>query len=143
MLGQRMFGQESMKGTSWNRLVRSAAIALVAIGTLFVSVIANAACGDPAATKSGVALKLPFLAQPNGEDRRASSNNSIVGLWHVTYDTAGQLFYESFDQWHSDGTEIHELGRPPQNGDICLGVWEKTGRSRYKLNHFALGNAVH
>jgi len=31
-------------------------------------------------------------------------------------------------------------GRPPQVGNICLGVWEKTGRSRYQLNHFALGN---
>ena len=33
-------------------------------------------------------------------------------------------------------------GRPPQNGDFCLGVWEKTGRSRHKLNHFALGNVI-
>ena len=47
-----------------------------------------------------------------------------------------------FVQWHSDGTEIMNSGRPPQNGDFCLGVWEKTGRSRYKLNHFALGNVI-
>jgi len=33
-------------------------------------------------------------------------------------------------------------GRPPQDGDFCLGVWEKTGRSTYKLNHFALGNII-
>jgi hypothetical protein len=33
-------------------------------------------------------------------------------------------------------------GRPPQNGNLCLGVWEKTGRSRFKLNHFANGNVI-
>jgi hypothetical protein len=44
-----------------------------------------------------------------------------------------------FTQWHSDGTEIINSGRPPQDGSICLGVWEKTGKSRYKFNHFATG----
>ena len=31
-------------------------------------------------------------------------------------------------------------GRPAQDGNFCLGVWEKTGKSSYRLNHFALGN---
>ena len=44
-----------------------------------------------------------------------------------------------FTQWHSDGTEIINSGRPPQDGSICLGVWEKTGKSRYTFNHFATG----
>jgi len=132
MLDQRMFGQESMKGTSWSR---SAAITLVAIGTLFASVIANAACGDPAASKSVVALKLPFLAQPDREGRQPSRNNSIVGLWHVTYNTAGQLFYESFDQWHSDGTELENPNLPPIGGSVCVGVWKLTANGVVQLNH--------
>jgi hypothetical protein len=41
--------------------------------------------------------------------------------------------------WHSDYTEIMNSGRPPQDGDFCLGVWEQVGKSKYKLNHFAWG----
>ncbi len=36
--------------------------------------------------------------------------------------------------WHSAGTEIMGSARPAQDGDICLGIWEKIGKSRYKLN---------
>jgi hypothetical protein len=28
-------------------------------------------------------------------------------------------------------------GRPPQDGDFCMGVWEEVGKCKYKLNHFA------
>jgi len=41
--------------------------------------------------------------------------------------------------WHSDKTEIMNSGRPPQDGDFCMDVWKRTGKSRYKLNHFAWG----
>ena len=135
MLGQRMLGQETMNGTSWNQWVRSAAIALVAIGTLFVSVVANAACGDPTGAKSGLALKLPFLAQPLSESSQPNRKSSIVGLWHVTYDTGGQLFYESFDQWHRDGTELENPNLPPIGGSVCVGVWKLTSNGIVRLNH--------
>jgi hypothetical protein len=124
-----------MKGGSWNRLIRSAVIALFAIGTLFVSVIANAACGDPTGAKSGLALKLPFLAQPRSESRQPNGKSSIVGLWHVTYDTGGQLFYESFDQWHRDGTELENPNLPPIGGSVCVGVWKTTPSGIVRLNH--------
>ena len=39
--------------------------------------------------------------------------------------------------WHSNHPEIMNSGRPPQDGDLCLSVWEQTGRSDYKLNHCA------
>jgi hypothetical protein len=78
------------------------------------------------------------------------SNDPIVGFWKVAFTSKGNEpnipdgapIDSGFVQWHSDGTEIMNSGRPPQNGDFCLGVWEKTGRSRYKLNHFALGNVI-
>jgi hypothetical protein len=79
------------------------------------------------------------------------SNDPIVGFWKVTFTAEGNgkegppdntPIDSGFAQWHSDGTEIMNSGRPPQNGDFCLGVWEKTGRPRYKLNHFALGNII-
>ncbi len=79
-----------------------------------------------------------------------SDDVSIVGFWKVTFTAKGNTegppdgtpIDSGFVQWHSDGTEIMNSGRPPQNGNICLGVWEKTGRSRYKLNHFANGNVI-
>jgi hypothetical protein len=79
-----------------------------------------------------------------------SDDDSIVGFWKVTFTAEGNtegppddtLIDSGYVQWHSDGTEIMNSGRPPQNGNICLGVWERTGRSRYKLNHFANGNVI-
>jgi hypothetical protein len=80
-----------------------------------------------------------------------SEGAPIVGFWKVTFTAEGNgkegppddtPIDSAYVQWHSDGTEIMNSGRPPQNGDICLGVWEKTGRSTYKLNHFALGNII-
>lgn len=135
MLSQRTPGQRTMKGSSWNRLIRSAVIALVAIGTLFVSVVANAACGDSTGSKSAVPLKLPFLTQPRSESIQPNGKSSIVGLWHVTYDTGGQLFYESFDQWHSDGTELENPNLPPIGGSVCVGVWKLTPSGIVRLNH--------
>jgi len=78
------------------------------------------------------------------------SDDSIVGFWKVTFTAEGNKegppdgtpIDSGYVQWHSDGTEIMNSGRPPQNGNFCLGVWEKAGRSRYKLNHFASGNVI-
>jgi hypothetical protein len=80
-----------------------------------------------------------------------SEDAPIVGFWKVTFTAEGNgkegppddtPIDSAYVQWHSDGTEIMNSGRPPQNGDICLGVWEKTGKFRYKLNHFATGNVI-
>ena len=79
-----------------------------------------------------------------------SDDVSIVGFWKVAFTSKGNEpnipdgapIDSAYVQWHSDGTEIMNSGRPPQNGDICLGVWERTGKSKYKLNHFANGNVI-
>ena len=73
----------------------------------------------------------------------SSSDDSIVGMWHVTFTAEGNEagppnntpIDNSLVVWHSDHTEIMASSRPAQDGDICLGVWERTGRSKYKLNH--------
>jgi hypothetical protein len=76
---------------------------------------------------------------------------SIVGLWHVVF-TAHTMGgnpipkpYPNIDNalvvFHSDKTEIMESARPPQDGNFCLGVWEKTGEHTYYVNHLPwLGN---
>lgn len=67
---------------------------------------------------------------------RDDEADSIVGLWHAVFTTGGQIYDEGFDQWHSDGTEIlNDNGVPPVLGNVCLGVWKKTGPRTYKLKH--------
>src|SRR4029077_12448882 len=61
------------------------------------------------------------------------SNDPIVGFWKVAFTSKGNEpnipdgapIDSGFVQWHSDGTEIMNSGRPPQNGDFCLGVDRK------------------
>jgi hypothetical protein len=64
-------------------------------------------------------------------------------MWHVVF-TAQTLQGSSIPDtvidnavvvWHSDGTEIMNSARPAQDGNFCLGVWERTGKSTYYLNH--------
>jgi hypothetical protein len=70
----------------------------------------------------------------------------IVGFWHVKFVSEGTKgipdgteIDAGYSQWHSDGTEImNSGGRSPITGNFCLGVWEQTGSSRYKLNHFGI-----
>lgn len=71
---------------------------------------------------------------------------SIVGMWHVVFTATtlngqpagpGMVVDNSLVVWHQDKTEIMNSGRPPQDGNFCMGVWEKTGTLTYKLNHFA------
>jgi hypothetical protein len=70
---------------------------------------------------------------------------SIVGMWHVVFTAKtfngaaipNTMIDNALVQWHSDKTEIMNSARPAQDGDFCIGVWAKTGRSTYHLNHFA------
>ena len=72
-------------------------------------------------------LQDPFIQ--NGEDP------TIVGLWDVKFVSGNQLYDEGFDQYHSDGTEIMNDIPPPATGNVCLGIWAKTGPRSYKLKH--------
>lgn len=75
------------------------------------------------------------------------SDNGIAGFWRVKFvskDNPGipddNVIDAGFAQWHSDGTEIMNSSRPPATSNFCLGVWSRTGRSTYRLNHFALSS---
>jgi len=81
----------------------------------------------------------------NSEDD--SDRAGIVGLWKVKFVSKGNTgigipdgvpLDDGYATWHSDGTEIMNSGRVPKTGSFCMGVWKQTGRSYYKLNHFAL-----
>lgn len=108
--------------------------ALTVATLLFWAAGASASCQMP---QLGARLqtRMPeskHLAQPDRTDDRVS----IVGLWHVIYtDSTGQFFLETFDQWHSDGTEFEAANANPIEGNICLGVWKKAGANTVSLNH--------
>ena len=70
---------------------------------------------------------------------------SIVGMWHVTFTAQSQngvdipspgvVIDNSVVVWHPDGTEIMNSSRSAQDGSFCLGVWKRTGKRTYVLNH--------
>lgn len=67
---------------------------------------------------------------------------SITGMWHVIFTAQtinGEPFSGVIDNavvvWHSDHTEIMNSARPAQDGNFCLGVWVRTGKLTYYLNH--------
>ncbi len=85
------------------------------------------------------------LTTPAVAAREDDNDAAIVGMWKVQFVSEGTngipdgtMIDSAYAQWHSDGTEIMNSGRPPITSSFCLGVWKKTGESTYKLNHFAL-----
>lgn len=115
---------------------------------------ATAGCGDmPGKPDSSRRAQPPYLvhavyrpAQFVSVSDNDHSSAAIVGLWKVTFVAKnsppipdGAMIDWGYAQWHSDGTEIMNSGsRAPATQNFCLGVWEKTGHSTYKLNHVAL-----
>jgi hypothetical protein len=72
-------------------------------------------------------------------DDDSSDRPAIVGLWKAEYliGSGPDLFDESFQQFHSDGTEMMlSRGLPPVLGNVCVGVWKQAGRT-IKLKHTA------
>jgi hypothetical protein len=126
---------KTMKTFTCSRPFCCLSIALVTLTMLFATTGATAGCGDLMGARLGIVPKMPFLTQPESGVGQTSSDASIVGLWHVTYMSGGQLFYEAFDQWHSDGTEFENANVPSVFGNICLGVWTLTDKGTIHLNH--------
>jgi len=123
-----------MHGSRMMNTIRATFLTLATAGLLFAASTANAACGDPAGFKPGTISKLPLLVQPNGGHQQPGSN-SIVGLWHVTYKSGGELFYDALDQWHGDGTELENANVPPIYGNVCMGVWTQSADGTIQLSH--------
>lgn len=72
---------------------------------------------------------LSFSAAVQAEER--DGDQSIVGLWRVHY--SGDLVFNSFDQWWSDGLEWESGDLAP--GALCQGVFKQIGRQTVKLFH--------
>lgn len=130
-----------MRSRMWKFM--SAAVALVAASAMAPGALAQ--CGMPDKPVK------PASWHPDNENAHLvqvdASAPSIVGMWHVVF-TAHTLngspipdteIDNAMVVFNSDGTEIMNSGRPPQDGNFCLGVWEQTGRATYAINHIPWG----
>jgi hypothetical protein len=73
----------------------------------------------------------------------------IVGLWAFKYISKGNMKTLGIPDgaildggntlWYADGNENTVSGvRAPATGDVCLGIWQRTGEWTYVLNHIGL-----
>jgi len=119
----------------------------IVVGTMF-SATAYAACGDSIRLSPHLhpqAWQGLGTVQPGSLLLVSDNADPIVGMWHATFTAQGNEpgppdgtpIDNTLVTWHSDGTELMNSARPPQDGDFCMGVWKKTGKNTYKLNHFA------
>ena len=131
-------------------MFRTAITGALAMGSLAMGLVTEASAGCPNLPGLKAGAFQPISWQRTGEFGPGSpllvadgddSVDRIVGFWNVKYvlpdDT---VLGGGFQQWHSDGTEIHNADGPAAQGNVCLGVWKKTARSHYKLNHFYLSS---
>lgn len=88
----------------------------------------------------GGSLEASLLLASDDED-------GIVGMWKADFTAKGNASIpdgtpidSAFVVWHADKSEIMNSSRPPQDGNFCMGVWERVGPSKYKVNHFFQGN---
>jgi hypothetical protein len=129
------------------RYYKTKVMVLAFVSVCLLAVNARAACGD--SNTYGPALhRQSWQGLGSGAGSLltvADSADPIVGMWHVTFTAQGNEvgppdgapIDNALVNWHSDGTELMNSARPPQDGDFCMGVWKKTGVNKYKLNHFA------
>ena len=61
-------------------------------------------------------------------NKNVSTNNSIVGFWHVELLLPdGSLFHQGIQQYHSDGLEMEDAAAPAvQPANFCMGVWKQS-----------------
>ncbi len=136
-----------------------AILGAIVLGTAFVS-SASAQCGNSPVSHvapSGWGQTNPsagrgqlVAASYSPDVMRVSDGDAddepIVGMWHATFTAQGNAgipdgapIDNALIVMHSDKTEIMASSRPPQDGNICMGVWEKTGKSKYRVNHIGWG----
>ena len=138
-----------MKSGNWKVVPALSALALAAM----VAPAAHAGCGlyspvphhtswEPKAASP----RLVMAALAFDDEAATPHGPSIVGTWKEHWISEGSdgipdgtEVDAGYASWHSDGTEINVSGlRPPVTGDVCLGVWIKTGPRTYQLNHFGI-----
>jgi len=117
----------------------TATLSLLLAGAL-LSATAVAQCSNTGALPKA---KLHRQSWQVGDDSASliltsSSTDPIVGMWRVQFLSGGNVIDQAIVQWHDDGTEMMNSSRNPDTQSFCMGVWQNTGNSLYKLNHYAI-----
>jgi hypothetical protein len=137
-------------------MFRTVITGALAMGSLAMGLVTEASAGCPNLPGVKAGTFQPISWQRTGEfgpgslllvADRDDSVDPIVGFWKITFVSKGTsgvpdgtVLDDALQQWHSDGTEIHnDAQAPAARGNFCLGIWKKTGRFHYTLNHFFLG----
>jgi hypothetical protein len=121
-------------GSFWTRRNRAGFSLLAALCLVVIPTCAHAACGNFGTPGIKASIKLPTAAHAAFDS--PFDNPTIVGLWHVIYTGSDQsIFNDTFDTWHSDGTEFESSFLAPASGDVCAGVWKLTGNRKVQLHH--------
>jgi hypothetical protein len=138
-----------MRSVSWKIVP---VLSGLAVATMF-GPYAHAGCGlytpvphHVSWQPQGAAPRLLPAAFVIDDDAAIPHGPTIVGTWKEHWISQGSdgipdgtEVDAGYASWHSDGTEINVSGlRPPITGDVCLGVWIKTGPRTYQLNHFGI-----
>jgi hypothetical protein len=146
-------------GQKRNLRTRAAGLAILCFGAAF-ALQANAGCLDYQATKKAVSWQTPgdffqslrFVNVASGGEWDWDSparHAPIVGLWAFRYISEGNwetlkikdgtIIDGGNTLWYADGNENTVSGvRDPETGNVCLGVWKRTGEQSYELNHVGL-----
>jgi hypothetical protein len=121
---------------SWTRRALLAAATFIAIAVTLTGQ-AWASCFTTAQGKP-LAPKAQYAAVASALAEEGEGSGSIVGLWNAEFLLPnGDLYDQSFQQFHSDGTEMMlSRGLPPPLGNVCVGVWKRSDRT-YTLKHMA------
>jgi hypothetical protein len=121
------------------RFFRGGLALLAALCLFILPTSAKAACGSFGPSGLRNSIKLPVVAQAQIDFPLPGqgANPPIVGLWHVIYTNSADesTFNDTFDTWHSDGTEFESAFLAPAGGNLCVGVWRQTGLRSVTLHH--------
>jgi hypothetical protein len=137
----------------FSRLKWSAVVGTLVLG---VGLQAHAGCLDVSSLMKKASLEPQDLSgvrfiraaySQDGDWTPGFFQAPIVGLWAFKYVSEGNTGIKDGTQidggntlWFADGNELtYSAIRNPTTGATCLGVWERTGRSTYELNH--VGNS--
>jgi hypothetical protein len=160
-IGKRRFATQrrSVMTVTYYRAV-TATLGAAVVGMLLVPPASACALGDQPGPFA-VQQLLPDVQNPmamatfsslarDQSSASSATSASIVGMWSFQLISEGnttrnppiadgaQLNF-GYIQLHSDETEIQNSGaRSPAQQNFCLGVWQKTGRYTYQVNHYAL-----
>ena len=57
-------------------------------------------------------------------------------MWLLGFYHGDQPWDAAIEQFYSDGNEMtNDNAYPPAEGNLCWGVWERTGNGQYKMKH--------